>query len=296
MERINQKSFRLLKKIKDPKFEIDRLEHYSLSLYMGLKDFQILITDSENNQCLLLEDFIFDPSLSYDEKFFVIKFIIDDHHLLLANFWNSINLIIKNRNFSFVPKGLFIEDKAATYLKVNSAFDSSEDEIMLTYHKQLDMVNVFTVKKEIVDLLSGIYPEKKVRYIHQSSTLINGVIKKNQNGQRDTVIYIDRFGLHILVASNKKLEFYNQYAIKKFNDYLKYIKMVAKELNINLEQDEIKLYGYLGQDTPHFGALKKSLHQLTLGERPENLNFGYVFDEVLEHQYFDIFSADTFRV
>ncbi len=75
MNRVNQKSFRLLKKIKDPKFEIDRLEFYSLSLYIGQKDFQILITDHETGYVVLLEDYVFDPELEDSKKNPQVKFL-----------------------------------------------------------------------------------------------------------------------------------------------------------------------------------------------------------------------------
>ena len=292
MDKISQKSFRLLKKIKDPKIEIDRLDYYSLLLFIGQADFQILIVDSETNQCILLEDYVFDPKLDNSKKFGVVKFIFEDHHLLRANFWKAITIIIKNRIFSFVPKALFNENRISSYLNINTPFDSSRDEVMLTYHKKLDFVNVFCVPKSIVDLAAGYYPGKKIKYIHQSSSLINGVISKNDPLHKDMVVYIDRFGLHILVVSDKNLVFYNQYAIKKFSDFLKYIKIVADELNIDLGRDKIILYGYLGENTPHFMELKKTMRELALGDRPKNLNFGYVFDEVHEHQYFDLFSTD----
>ncbi len=291
MDRKNQKSFRLLKKIKDPKFEIDRLEYYSLSLYIGQKDFQILITDEETGYVVLLEDFVFDPELAESNKKDVVKFIIDDHHLLLANFWKTINLIIKNRNYSFIPYELFDEQKASSYLSINASFNSRQDELMLTYHKRLDLVNVFSVPIWIVDLLSGIYPGKRVNYIHQSSSLINGIFEQNTIDQKKIAIYIDRFGMHILVIENKHLVFYNQYFIKKFSDYTNYIKMVFNELDYDLNSEEIKIYGYLGKNTPHFQELKKQLQQLSFGHRPENLKYSYVFDEIQEHQYFDIFAT-----
>jgi hypothetical protein len=68
LDRSNQKSFRLLKKIKDPNFDIDRLEYYSLSLYMGEKDFQMLITDLETSYVVLLEDYVFEPGLDDSAK------------------------------------------------------------------------------------------------------------------------------------------------------------------------------------------------------------------------------------
>ncbi len=296
MDSTSQKSFRILKKIKDPKFEIDRLEVYSLSLYLGNADFQVLIIDTEINRCVLLEDYVFDPNLNDEEKTAAIKFIFDDHHLLLANFWKSIALIIKNKVFSFVPITLFNEDKIDSYLKLNAAFNPTQEEVMLTSHNQQGFVNVFCVPKSIVELTSKNYRGKKINYIHQSSTLINGVVSISKLGQNDIVIYIDRFGLHVIIANTKKLIFYNQYEIKKFDDYIKFIKLVANELNLNLKQERITLYGFLGKNTLHFKKLKEALPQLTLGNRPENLKFGYVFDEVLDHQYFDLFSTDTLRI
>jgi len=292
---MSHKSFRLLKKIKDPKFEIDRLEFYSLSLFIGFKDFQILIADSETKQCVLLEDYVFELNNEDTDKFSVIKFIFDDHHLLMANFWKSINLIIKNRTFSFVPKNIFEEKNISSYLQVHTIFDPTQEEIMLSYHKQLDLVNIFTVPKFLVELTTVVYPGKKVRFIHQSSSLINGVLAKNELGEKDVVIYIDRFGLHIIVVDDKKLIFYNQYVIKKFDDYIRFIKLAASELHFDLFTDKISLYGYLGKNTPHFKELKKTMSQLILGTRPENFNFSYVFDEILEHQYFDLFSTETKR-
>ena len=293
MDRSNQKSFRLLKKIKDPKFEIDRLEFYSLSLFIGQKDFQILITDHETGYVVLLEDFVFEANLEEQSKKGTVKFIFDDHHLLLANFWKSINLIIKNRNYSFVPYALFDEKKASSYLSINTTFDPQEEELMLTYHKYLDMVNIFSVPNWVVDLLSSVYPGKRITYIHQSSSIINGVLAQNKLDVRDIAIYIDRFGMHVLVMEGKKLIFYNQYIIKRFTDYVNYIKMVAKELDFDHTAEEIKIYGYLGKNTPHFQELKKTLSELSFGNRPQKLKYSYVFDELQEHQYFDLFATQT---
>jgi hypothetical protein len=291
----SQKSFRILKRIKDPKFDIDRLEVYNLSLYLGNADFQILIVDAKFNKCLLLEDYVFDPELTDEEKTSTIKYIFDDHHLLLANFWKSISLVVKNKAYSFVPKTIFQRDKIDSYLKINTIFNPGLDEVMHTYHQHLGFVNVFSVPKTIVELTSKIYPGKKINFTHQSSALIDGVVSENKKGRKDIVIYVDRFGMHILIVAAKKLIFYNQYEIKKFDDYIKFINLVAKELNVNPKQDRITLYGFIGKNTQHFARLKKTLHQLTLGNRPGNLNFSYVFDEVLDHQYFDLFSTDTAR-
>lgn len=295
MDKIGQKSFRLLKKIKDPKFEIDRLEFYSLSLYIGQKDFQILITDLETDYVMLLEDFVFEQQEPDIDKAEVIRFIFDDHHLLLANFWKSINVVIKHGKYSLVPYEIFEAENISKYIGINAPFYPDDEEIMLTYHKYLDMVNVFSFPSSIVRMFSNFYPGKRIKYFHQGSTLIDGIYSQcPENGKR-IAMYIDRFGMHIIVFKDKKLLFYNQYHIRKFSDYTNFIRLVARELELDLENDEILVYGYLGKHTPHFSALKKNIKQLSFGNRPTGFRYGFVFDELQEHQYFDLFSTNFFN-
>jgi len=289
------KSFRLLKKIKDPKFEIDRLEFYSLSLFIGNRDFQVMVTDSESRQILLLEDFVLDPTLNDEIKFDVLQFIFDDHHLLLANFWKTISVVIKNRSFTFVPYALYEEESIGNYLNYNASLDPNSEDVMLTYHKHLDMVNVFAFPVKLRELVTAIYPGRKIIFQHQSSCLINGTFLNNAPEMRDFTIYIDRFGLHILVMDDKKLLFYNQYIIHQFGEYQKYMRMAAASFNFDFEKDTVNLYGYLGKNTPHFAEFKKFLPHLSLGGRPNNLNFSYIFDELLDHQYFDMYSSELLR-
>ena len=278
--------------MKDPKFEIDRLETYSLSLFIGVKDFQILVADKESSRVLLLEDYAFDPAIDDEERYNTLRFIFEDHHLLTANFWMSIRIFLKNRQFSLVPEEFFEESMSATYLSINAPFDSSQDSLMLNFHEGFGLVNIFSVPTRITNMMSEIYPGRKIRYIHQCSCLIDGSYLKKGAAGKNFTVYIDRFGMHIILLEDGQLLFYNQYVIKQFGEYMKYIQLVAGEFEFDFANDPINLYGYLGKNTPHFAELKKSIHNLTMGSRPERLKYGYVFDEISDHQYFDVFSAE----
>ena len=166
---------------------------------------------------------------------------------------------------------------------------------MLSYHKEFNAVNVFAVPQDKVELLSTVYPNKKINYFHQSSVIIAGFIAASDLEERDIAVYIDRLSIHVIVLENKKLSFYNQYQISKFNDYTRFVKIVGDELNFDLKKNEIKLYGYLGYNTPHYQELKKTMKRLDFGVRATNIKLGHVFDELQEHQYFDVFSANMMR-
>ena len=90
-----KKDYKLFKKIKEDKFEVDQLHNYDLNLLLGNRDFQIAVVDKRDNRCLIIEDFIISSIDSYSILVGVFENIFDDDHLLIAGFWSSVNVGIK---------------------------------------------------------------------------------------------------------------------------------------------------------------------------------------------------------
>lgn len=284
---IEKDKYKLLKKIKDPKFNIDNIDRYYLSIQLGVRDFQVFILDGADRRALLLEDYIFEETNNIDALIEILKRAFDNHHLLLAGFWKSVSVIFKNRKFALVPEIFFSRDNAVQLLSLNHQVNKNTTSILSLHHQKASFVNVFGAEKKLIDFFNNIYKTKKVKYMHQSSPVINGSLKVTDN---NFLVYIDRFNLHISVIQNGSLLFYNQFLIKKIEDYTRYIKLVAADLKIDLSNTEILLYGFLGKNTPQFKYLEKNVQNIKLGGRPKGIKFGYVFDEIADHQYFDIYS------
>lgn len=126
--------------------------------------------------------------------------------------------------------------------------------------------------------------------MHQSAALIEGVLEYAKANENPLYIYVDRFKLHILSVSNGKLLYYNQFLIKQFSDYVKYIMLVLKGLGMDQNTSQIVLWGYIGKNSPHYLEFVKYVRNVGFGGRPAYLKFGYLFDEVQEHHFFDLFS------
>ena len=73
-------SFKLLKNIKDEKFNVDRLETYSLLIQVGVRDIQVAVVDTAANRCLTLEDYILNHVDSVDTWRNAIQQVFDTHH------------------------------------------------------------------------------------------------------------------------------------------------------------------------------------------------------------------------
>jgi uncharacterized protein DUF3822 len=286
------KDYKLLKKIKEERFDVDQLHHYNLNLLLGNRDLQLSVIDKRDNRCLLVEDYIISSVNSYSRLIEVYEQIFDNHHLLKAGFWSSVKIAFKGNKFALVPASLFSPNTVFDYLKFNSKVSKENDELLYFRHLKTDAVNSFAVNKRVFNWLDTLYPGKQIGYIHQSSSLIEGVLSQLDNYPNDTIfIYVDRFKLHIVTSKNKKLEYYNQFYIKQFSDYIKYIMTVMKGLNRDQLSTNVVLWGYLGKQSKHFNEFAKYIKNISFGDRPKFLKFGYLFDELQDHHYFDLYSV-----
>ena len=260
-------------------------------LQAGFSDIQLCITDSRKNRVLLIEDYVMPGVTDQIDQTECLDCLFDDHHLLLAGFWNKIKILVKNKRFSIVPKDLFIEESIEEYIRINAPLDDSQHECFYNYYKDLSIVNAFAVSNEVISFINKTYKTKHIEYYHQSSSFINGFKRYfDDSSDINVCLYLDRFVLHIAVFKKGKFRFYNQFPVKKFEDYIRYANFVIDELSIDRKKDKFHVWGYLGLRSSHYKILKKNYPTLQFGGRPKGLKMGYVFDEIAEHQYFDLLS------
>jgi hypothetical protein len=286
------KAYKLLKKIKDEKFDVDQLHHYNLNLLIGNRDFQVLIIDPRENRVLLMEDYIISNVSSYSRLVEVFEEIFDNHHLLKAGFWGRVSVGIKGNKFALVPAALFDQELLFDYLKFNAKVSREYDKLLYYDHRVPEAVNSFAIDKRLYTWLASLYPNKEITYYHQSSSIIEGTLQQLGNYPEDSIyVYIDRFKLHITTSKKGKLEYYNQFFIKQFSDYIKFIMTVMKGLERDQHKTNVILWGYLGSKSKHFNEFGKYIKNIELGKRPSHLKFGYLFDDIQEHQYFDLYGT-----
>lgn len=283
-------SYKLIKKIKDEKFDVDHLHEYALLIHLGVRDLQIGIVD-DHDRLVFFEDYIFQNLNSSDDQLVLLKELFEAHHLLTAGFWKKVKFSIKNNKLVQVPASLFVQDAAPEYLKLNANFDLQKEVVLHCENVKSSIVTVFALHKGISHWLSGLYKNSSVEFLHQSASLIEGVLEENNTDNPPPLfVYIDRFKLHILSAKEGRLTYYNQFPIQHFSDYVKYIMLVLNAMQMDQQNSKIVLWGYIGKNSPHSIEFSKYIKNVTFGKRPKNLKFGYLFDEIQDHHFFDLYS------
>ena len=237
-----------------------------------------------------MEDYVFPNIQDADEKVDILRSLFDEHHFLIANFWDSVKVSIKTRKFSLVPEDAFNKDAVYDYLKYTADLNPDEEEYHYSRIKVDQAINVFAVDKKLMEFLNSIYQNIEVNLLHQGCALLKGITGSNQKATGKKVyIYIDRIILHVTVLDDSKLLYYNQFIIKKFSDYIKYINLISKELDYDLEQDGLVVWGYFKKNSTHLKELEKYFPNMTLGSFPPYLSMGFMFDEIPEHHFLDVF-------
>ncbi len=289
--------YKLIKKIKDDRFDEENLHRYDLLVQLGVRDLQLAIVDQQDSRLLLFEDYVLGDISSHQELLQLFKGLFDAHPVLQAGFWSHVTISFKNQKFAHVPASLFAEEAAADYLRLNAQFDPSLEKVLTCHNQILDAVTVFAIQQDMYDWLQELYKNTALQLVHQSTAIIEGVLLASQMTKGSPIfIYVDRFKLHILSATNGKLIYYNQFVIKQFPDYVKYIMLVMKGLSLDQQTSEVVLWGYIGKNSPHYQEFVKYIRNVTFGGRPPYLKFGYLFDELQEHHFFDLFSTHLLRV
>jgi hypothetical protein len=281
-------SHRLLKKIRDDKFDEDRIGQYHLALLTGPHDLQVLVYEPESRRALWLEDYVF-PSVNQDEDWQAsLQELFNQHPFLLAGFWKQVMVGVKTPQFVQHPHSLFAETDARACLAHN-AYIEPNSEVQAFAIPNAGLVTIFALPSVIKRWFTLAYPSTQLVFTHQSCALIQGLIhERAEDTENPLYIYVDRFRLHIMAATPEGLRYYNQFAIHHFNEYIHYIMLVMHTLGMDQQKAKVVMWGYVGKNSPHYHEFYKYIRTLTYGHRPASLTYGYVFDELQDHQYFDM--------
>jgi hypothetical protein len=71
--------------------------------------------------------------------------------------------------------------------------------------------------------------------------------------------------------------------------------MVMKSLNMDQQTSEVVLWGYIGNNSPHYHEFYKYINNVTFGLHPPGLRFGFAFDEVQDHHFLDLYSIEMIQ-
>ncbi len=285
-------TYRHIINIKDDKFDVHEIANYTLYLQISDSEFDVCVIDMNSKRCLMAEKFTLGAVYSSTQITDQLELIYDDHTTLQAGYWKEVVIGFKNTQFSLIPSSLFSENDLEHYLRLNSPFDPNRENINFIKHKNLELYNAFAYDKHIFNWFCEKYSMRTVSACHQTSAFIEGIHKGANflNSSKRMYINCDSTKLNIIVTKDTHLEYCNLFEYNTAEDLTYYTMFVIQELGLDPDQIPVTLWGNFDQTSIHFARLFKYIRYLELGKRPNMLKFGYQFDELYDHQFFDLYN------
>jgi hypothetical protein len=285
-----QATFTVRKKIRDDQFNVDSIDKYHLLLKLDETRLKICITDSISNRCLFLEDISIEKSLDHEGRIQVLESLFDEHAFLKAAFWKSVKCIVSSMHFTFVPAPLFDAEELESYLSLSTRYEASTESLLYYPHQNSEAVCAFSAPMALISWLSKTYPNGNLRFMHNTSPLIEGALHSTMPlSKKQLYLFAEGDQLTGIVTLNGRLEFCNIFQFHKSEELLYYTMWILKELDMDPNEHEVVLFGDVTESSDYYLILYQYIRNISFGDKPSFLKFSYVFDEVNDHKYLDLY-------
>ena len=274
------------------KFNVDNLHLYQLNMYLDGQNLSVFVYNTENNRALLLEKYSFQDNIQESNIIEALDAIFTGHSYINAGFWKGIKIVIKSKNFTFLPNAIFDFAERENYLKLCTEYNDKKESILITKQPKLNLTTVFSIEDTFLKFFRNKYPSKEVKISSHIDTFISLLLKDNLNKRNNELFIIAQDNKISIVKFNKEdLQYANIFDFRSSEDLTYYTMLVINELGLNPDIISMTLWGNMDTSSIYFKRLSEYIKNISLGNRPEGLTFGYQFDEVDESQFYDLMGA-----
>jgi hypothetical protein len=210
----------------DDNFSLDKTEDYTLLIQVEDKSFSYAIS---NNGSLIAwaENYPFDELSDPQE-------LLD----LLSAKYKQIVIGLPAHSFTLVPAELFTADRLPNFARF---LDVKPDSKVLA--QTLDQENIIVYKTN--DTIVKAAEEFGIRNTVFTSKGWLAAIARNNAGNNDLYLNIEKDKVEISYFASNKLRFYNSFEFKEADELAYFTVLVAKELNLEPKSTSLYLSGDL---------------------------------------------------
>lgn len=274
--------------IKDERLDVDHIDHYLLSFFIGTSSCEICIYDDRKKRVVLFESIPIDQDKTLLEN---LKEIHHEHILISAGFWKSVIITLRNHSFAQVPNDLYSGDYAYDYIKLNAHTDPLKEKYVSTLDETQGCTTVFSVPQELIRWIDGKYPKPSIVFRHESANFLKTLTSQVKKDKEE--LFVNLTGDDMLLAGfkNGQLSIYNQFKLQTAQQLAKMILLAIKQFSENGQSTPITLWGTQEAVKLYEPTLRKFFKHLKYGERPKGIRMSHDFDALREYEYFDVFAS-----
>jgi hypothetical protein len=242
-----------------------------LSIQVSLNGLSFCVLDTISQTVLQSKNLFFDKELSPYNLQMELQTFLEQYEISQQRY-SEVTVIHKNQLFSLVPKSLFKEDELAHYLKFNTKI-LANDHLAFDELKSFDLYNVYVPFVNINNYIFDLFGE--FEYQHHGSVLIHSLL----NGHNSTkspicFVYVSENQMDLIVISQKKLLFYNNFKYTTKEDFIYYLLFTLEQLSLDPESIILKLFGAVGPKDELYHLCYRYVKEVSMYIPKNKVDFG----------------------
>lgn len=286
-------SFRII----DRSYNRELSPGYHLSFTVSLTGFAYCLFDLQQKRFTGLEEVFFRKLPNYQLLSEHLKSFVSDSEVLNSGF-KKVSFGIYNDTATLVPSALYDDSGKKEILQLNypgDHFQAAGD-----FLQNLDVYNVFHLPEILQTTVKGIYGNAVIS--HFSSSLLESLFTENKNmtGLKIYLHFIRKntYGsplrFEIIVFSNGKLLFFNNFYFQEKEDIAYYLLFALEQLNINPGEATVTMIGNIQKSDEAVPLINNYVQEVSFGSLPGDYSFSPGFEEIPPHFYYALFCQPFF--
>ena len=270
----------------DETLDINITQSYYLSIQVSLNGLSFCILDPVRNKYIALSHQNFENDLVFDDLLNTIENIIKKDDLLSRSYKSTKLIWLSNIN-TLIPDIYFKKENLKKYFEFNQKFDYL-DEIHFKKLKYVDAYSVFIVPNQIANIFIKQFPD--LNFYNQQIPFIEHALFKYHSELKKVFVNVNDEFIDLSITENGKLLLYNNFVCKAESDMIYFIMYVFDQFNLNTENTELILSGFIDKKTSIYSKLKGFISHIRFDKLPEDFSYSYTFNHVPPQSFTNLFN------
>ncbi len=242
---------------------------------------------SINQQITAINHENFGIQLTPEQILHKIKHLFD-HHKVLKEHFNTINVVYQNDLYTIVPKPLFTKESLKEYLKYNIKVLEND----FIAYDELELHNIVTTYIPYTNINNFFFDTfGTFTYKHISTVLIDSLLTQEKNNKSTSVFTnINDSTFDIVVIINGDLILCNSFGFQTKEDFLYYLMFTTEQLQLNPEEFKLIFLGNVSKDSELYNIAYTYVRNVSFGKINNKLNLAEEVQQFDPHEHFVLLS------
>lgn len=250
-----------------------------LSVQVHLNGLSFLLQDEPVHQGVFYKHIAFESALMPEEVLIEINKAFetfDDLNQSVKEF----TLVHQNLLFTLVPKAVFHEEQAASYLNFNAKLLPT-DYVAYDTFETMELVNVYVPLTNVNNYFFERYGE--FTYKHSTSVFIESIITQERN-DNEIKMFVNLYKkqMDVLVTKGKKIQLFNSFYHTTPEDFIYYLLFIAEQLSLNPNEFPLHLSGNIEEKDPYFEIAYTYIRNVTVSDNKTESLYSHSLQEPIQ--------------